>query len=461
MTERMVPTVETERRLRDLPSVQRVMAIASVLAPGVGADAVREASRAALEEERQALMRGSAVEPSSEESLGVRASTMLAAIRRTGRQRIINATGILVHTNFGRAPLAREAAAAAEQIAGGYSNLEFDLVTGARGARGAAVEALLVRATGADAALIVNNNAAAVLLALSALAPQAEVIVSRGELVEIGGGFRIPDVVAQGGARLVEVGSTNRTNVQDYSGAITSQTRAILKVHPSNYRVTGFTSSASIAELAELSRAHGLSLIHDLGSGALVDIPGETTPRSSIAAGADVVTFSGDKLLGGPQAGILVGRATAIDGLRRHPLMRALRTSKLTLAALEATLELYDRGTPNDVPVIRMLRQSEAQLRARGERLLALLAERDDFEMQLVETSAYAGGGVLPDRALVSVAVAVTVKGRDAAGLSARLRGNDPAIIGRLSEGRLLLDLFAVQDAELPLLAAALMRPAD
>ena len=261
-------------------------------------------------------------------------------------RRVINATGVVLHTNLGRAPLPAAALQAAVEAAQGYSNLEFDLERGMRGSRTAGVEPLLCELTGAQAGLAVNNAAAAVLLALSALAGGGEVIVSRGELVEIGGGFRIPDVIAQGGAKLVEVGTTNRTRVADYASAVTPRTRVLLKVHQSNYRVVGFTAEASLAELAGLARARDLTLVHDLGGGAMTDLaalgrPHEPTVRESLQAGSDLVAFSGDKLMGGPQAGLLVGRTRALAPLRSHPLLRAVRLDKMALAALEATLRLY------------------------------------------------------------------------------------------------------------------------
>ena len=323
-----------------------------------------------------------------------RAGAALHAANRPGLRRVVNATGIVLHTNLGRAPLAPEAIAAVADAASGYCNLEFDLDAGARGARTQAVEPLLCTLTGAEAAAAVNNGAAATLLALAALAEGGEVIVSRGELVEIGGGFRIPDVIRQGGARLVEVGTTNKTRLDDYRRAITPATRVLLKVHQSNFQIVGFTQATPLAALAALARETGLLLVDDAGSGTLTDLrqlgrPAEPTVQDSLAAGSDLVVFSGDKLMGGPQAGLLVGRAAVVDRLRRHPLMRALRLDKMTLAALEATLRLHrDRG-PDAIPVLRILGQTEATLTGRAERLAALLGPF----ASVVASTGLAGGG--------------------------------------------------------------------
>src|SRR5437868_6524806 len=293
----------------------------------------------------------------------------LAAARGARLRRAINATGVIIHTNLGRAPLAREALERVGTVAGGYSNLEYDLREGGRGSRQDHVAPILRRLTGAEAALVVNNNAAAVLLALAALAEGREVLVSRGELIEIGDGFRIPDVLARSGAKLREVGTTNRTRAADYEKAIGPETALLLRVHQSNFRVVGFTEQPTVPQLAAVARRHELPLVDDLGSGVLVELADEPSARESLAAGADLVTFSGDKLLGGPQAGIVVGRADLVERLRRHPLQRALRADKLTLAALEGTLALY-LDAPERVPVLRMLRDDG--VRARAERLASL-----------------------------------------------------------------------------------------
>jgi len=379
------------------------------------------------------------------------ATEALAARRRPGLRRAINATGIVLHTNLGRAPLAAEAIAAVEDVARGYCNLEFDLGLGKRGSRTQSLEPLLSELTGAEAALAVNNGAAAILLALSALSGGGEVIVSRGELVEIGGGFRVPDVIRQGGAKLVEVGSTNKTRLADYRAAITPDTRVLLKVHQSNFRTIGFTAETPITELTALAQTHNLLVVADLGSGLLHETPGSAEPTlaQALAAGADLVTCSGDKLLGGPQAGLILGKKPVLDRIRHHPLLRALRLDKMSLAALEATLLLH-RDMPDRVPVHAMLHQTGATLQHRAESLLSLLGTG-----ALERTEAFAGGGSLPEERIESWAVALTPRG-GADRLAALLRAADPAIIGRISEGRLLLDMLAVTDAELPILAQAL-----
>ncbi|HUJ92612.1 MAG TPA: L-seryl-tRNA(Sec) selenium transferase, partial [Gaiellaceae bacterium] len=343
-----------------------------------------------------------------------------------------------------------EALARVVETARGYSNLELDLRDGVRGSRQDHVAGILRRLTGAEAALVVNNNAAAVLLALAALAEGREVIVSRGELIEIGDGFRIPDVLARSGARLVEVGTTNRTRAADYERAIGPETALLLRVHQSNFRVVGFAEQPRLAELAAVARRHDLPLVDDLGSGVLASdnllrAEGEPSARESLAAGADVVCFSGDKLLGGPQAGIVAGRADLVERLRRHPLQRALRADKLTLAALEGTLRLY-LDAPQRIPVLRMLRQDVAAIRARAERLAAAVGGTVE------ETVGRAGGGALPLAELPSFACAV-----DEA-LAAPLRAGEPPVVGIVRDGRLLLDCRTLADEEVDEVAAAVRR---
>ncbi len=447
------------RAYRDLPQLQRLLegAAATQLVVAHGHAALVAALRRALDGAREAIGRGAAA-ASPGELLSAAAAELRAA--RPALRPVINATGIVLHTNLGRAPLPAAAVEAVVAVARGYSNLEFDLDAGARGRRTAGVEPLLRELTGAPAAFAVNNAAAAVLLALSAHAGGGgEVIVSRGELVEIGGGFRIPEVIAQGGARLVEVGSTNRTRIADYAAAVTERTRVLLKVHPSNYRVTGFTQEASLDELAGLARERGLVLMHDLGSGALTDPAAfgrrhEPTVRASLEAGCDLVAFSGDKLMGGPQAGLLVGTEVAVAPLRRHPLARAVRCDKLTLAALEATLRLHrdPAGAAREVPVLRMLAQTPAELQARAERLLALLPPSLDAAVEA--STAYAGGGALPGEAVESrVVTLAAADGADT--LAARLRAGDPPVVARVAHGRVVLDLLTVSEDELPALSAA------
>jgi L-seryl-tRNA(Ser) seleniumtransferase len=361
---------------------------------------------------------------------------------------VLNATGVVVHTNLGRAPLAEAALERVRATAAGYSNLEYDLVTGGRGSRQDNVADLLRRLTGAEAALVVNNNAAAVLLALAALAEDHEVVVSRGELIEIGDGFRIPDVLARSGARLVEVGTTNRTRASDYERAIGPETALLLRVHQSNFRQVGFTERPRLADLAQIAKRVALPLVDDLGSGAFVDLHEEPSARESLGAGADLVCFSGDKLLGGPQAGIVVGRADLVERLRRHPLQRALRADKLTLAALEGTLALYlePERAVREIPVLRMLREPAADVRARAERLAAAVGG------EVEDTIARVGGGALPLAELESFACAVEEE------LAAALRASDPPVVAVVRDGRTLLDCRTLTDAEADEVAEAVAR---
>ncbi len=398
--------------LRDLPSVDE-------LARGLDDPLAIEAARTVIERARDEIRAGA--DPGD-----------LAA----------RLEAVIVHTNLGRAPLAEEAIAQVVETARGYSNLELDLRDGVRGSRQDHVAAILRRLTGAEGALVVNNNAAAVLLALAALGEGREVIVSRGELIEIGDGFRIPDVLARSGARLVEVGTTNRTRAQDYERAIGSETALLLRVHQSNFRVVGFTEQPQLEELAAVARRHGLPLVDDQGSGALADLSGEPSARESLAAGSDLVCFSGDKLLGGPQAGIVAGRAELVERLRRHPLQRALRADKLTLAALEGTLRLY-LDAPERIPVLRMLRQDAETVRVRAQRLAALAGGTVE------ETVGRVGGGALPLAELPSFACAVDES------LAAPLRAGEPPVVGVVRDGKLLLDCLTLADAEVDEVAAA------
>jgi len=443
------------RILRSLPQVQRLLEGDAMrpLLDRYGRQVVVASLRAELDVLRRSLLDGSAdaYDP----------GRFLAAVRHRlsresvpGLRRVVNATGILLHTNLGRAPLAEEAVAAVTAVAAGYSTLEVDLDTGGRGRRGRAVEPLLRDLTGAEAALVVNNNAACVLLALTALAAGGEVPVSRGELVEIGGSFRVPDIIRQGGARLVEVGTTNRTRLDDYAVAIGPDTRLLLKVHPANYRIQGFTAAVDRADLARLGRAHDVPVVEDLGSGALLE-PAfgdgrEPTVRAAVAAGVDLVCFSGDKLLGGPQAGIAVGRADLVARMAKHPLMRALRPDKMTLAALEATLRLYRDPdlARRRIPALRMMATPVAVLRARAEAMCASLSHMPGVVAVPVPSDAMAGGGSLPEERLESVAVAVTLDGMDAGTLAARLRDRPLPVIGRVAAGRLILDLRTVAAGE-------------
>jgi L-seryl-tRNA(Ser) seleniumtransferase len=444
-------------KLRALPPVQALLETpqAASLIAAHGRPAVVSALRTALEAARVAL-RLHARAPAGADALLAAAAAALAWA--PSLVPVINATGIVLHTNLGRAPLAQEAIDAAVAAAGACC-LEFDVQTGKRGSRMQGVEPLLRALTGAEAALAVNNGAAAMLLALSALAGGGEVIVSRGELIEIGGGFRIPDVIRHGGARLVEVGTTNKTRLADYRDAITAETRVLLRVHPGNFRMVGFTEAVPRDALAALGRARGLVTVEDLGSGALTAVsapgrPAEDRVQDAVAAGMDVVVFSGDKLLGGPQAGLLVGREAVIDRMRRHPLMRALRLDKLTLAALEATLRLHRRDEGARIPALRMLRQGEAVLRARAGRLAARLGDY----ARIAACEGEAGGGTLPAHPFPSVAVTVAVAGCSAEALAARLRAGTPPVIGRISQDRVWLDMLTVAEGEVDALADAVLR---
>ena len=376
-------------------------------------------------------------------------------------RRVINATGVVVHTNLGRALLPPEAVEAVARAASGYTDLEFSLARGERASRQDHVHDVLCTVTGAEDALAVNNNAAAVLLALAATARGGEVLVARGQLVEIGDGFRIPDILRESGADLVEVGTTNRTYVRDFEAAWTERTRAVLRVHTSNYRIVGFTAEPALEELAALAHERGAVLVDDLGSGALAGLPlfaEEPSLQESVAAGADIVTFSGDKLLGGPQAGLAVGRAGAIGLMRRHPLARALRIDKLDLAALDAVLRLYldPEGVIERVPTLAALAAPLETVRERAGRLRGWLEAKGvpSGRLELIDTVARAGAGALPVTEVPSVAVSVDV-GADPDAVATALRLGAPAVVGRVHEGRLLLDLRSVGDHELEDLATA------
>jgi len=427
------------RSLRDLPSIDRLLADERLA--GEPHDLALEIARSVLERAREMIRAGREPDPLVDAVLDE-----LAHARRPSLRRVLNATGVLVHTNLGRAPLAEAALARVMEVGAGYSNLEYDLERGERGSRQDHLGSLLQRLTGAEAALVVNNNAAAVLLALAALAEGREVVVSRGELIEIGDGFRIPDVLARSGARLVEVGTTNRTRAADYEHAIGPETAVLLRVHQSNFRVVGFSEQPRLAELAEVARRNGMPLVDDLGSGALARVGDEPTPAESLRAGADLVCFSGDKLLGGPQAGVVVGQAELVERLRRHPLQRALRADKLTLAALEGTLSLaLSPETRDQIPVLRMLHEPVDRVRARAERLADLVGG------EVEETVARVGGGALPLAELPSAACAIEEQ------LAEPLRLGNPPVITVVRDGRTLLDCRTLIDAELDQVVAAVV----
>ena len=466
---------------KDLPSVDRLLRAPEVAAllQEHGHSLVAGEAKALLEGHRARALSGqlalaevtlSALAPALQQAVLLRLAPRLRAV--------LNLTGTVIHTNLGRALLSDAALAHVQAMMVGPNNLEYDLESGGRGDRDSVVEELLCTLTGAEAATVVNNNAAAVLLTLAALARNKEVIVSRGELVEIGGAFRMPDVMAAAGALLVEVGTTNRTHAHDYERAIGERTALLMKVHTSNYAVQGFTSAVDEAEIATIAHARGLPLATDLGSGSLVDLaayglPREPTPREKLAAGCDVVTFSGDKLLGGPQAGLIVGSKAAVGRIRKFPMKRALRMSKLPLAALEATLRLYLRPErlTRDLPTLRLLTRPAADLRVLAQQLLPLLAAAlaPRFAVEVVELMGQIGSGSLPVERLPSAGLAIAPAQRKGAGraldeLAGVLRGLAMPVIGRIAEDRLLLDLRCLERPtlltdQLPALRAALGLP--
>src|SRR5215813_4066893 len=461
------PSVSADRAaaLRSLPAVDRLVQrlAADPALAGLSRARLTAAAREALDAER-ARVRGQGTPPANADALVARIAD---GLRRTGRfslRPVINATGVVLHTNLGRAllsDLARERVAA---VAAAYSNLEMDLDSKERGSRYSHVEALLRRLTGAEDALVVNNNAAAVLLALETLAHGKEVIVSRGELIEIGGEFRIPDIMRRGGAVLREVGATNRTHLRDYAEAINPNTALLLKVHTSNYRVIGFTAEVSSRELTELGGTRGVPVMEDLGSGSLVDLrpwgfPYEPTVPEVVASGVDLVSFSGDKLLGGPQAGIVVGKASAIGLLATNPLNRAVRIDKFTIAALEATLYAYEAGDALEtIPTLRLLTEPLTAIRRRARALLRRVPAEAQRRLgaALVETTSQVGGGALPTVELPTAAVALGTAQRAPQALDEALRAGRPPVLARLADDRLLLDLRTVLPADLPDLARVL-----
>jgi L-seryl-tRNA(Ser) seleniumtransferase len=460
---------------RELPSVDELLRAPEVaaLAAEEGITAVTDAARAVLARLRHEISSGSLDRPTLQIALQGMKGAVQEQLRRTlgySLRPVINATGVILHTNLGRAPLAEAALKHIGETARHYSNLEFEIEAGARGKRDVHVERLF-RKLLADAlkahcsTIVVNNNAAAVLLALNTLAESREVIVSRGELVEIGGSFRIPDVMAKSGAVLREVGTTNRTHIADYEKAINERTRLLLRVHRSNFEITGFTEQTSTQELVELARKRGLPLMEDLGSGALVDLASlgvarEPSVLGSLRAGVDVVTYSGDKLLGGPQAGLISGRADLVARIRANSLFRALRVDKLTYAALEGTLLAYVKREHNAIPVLKMMRLTKEEI---GERAAALAGQVQSgkLKVEVIDGESVIGGGAAPSAVLPTRLLAVTCEGLSADELAACLRVSDPPIIARVEEGRVLLDLrtvFAEQDEVIP---AALGRVAN
>jgi L-seryl-tRNA(Ser) seleniumtransferase len=445
----------TDKR-RGLPSVNTLLESAGVrsLLEQHPRRVVVDAIRSAVDAER-----GEGGTTRTEEQWLAAIAARVSGMSRPSLRRVINATGVVLHTNLGRAPLADSAIEAMADIAAGFSNLEYDLESGARGSRYSHCISLLQQLTGAEDALVVNNCAAALVLALNALAQKKEVLVSRGELVEIGGSFRIPDIMSRSGARLVEVGTTNRTHDDDYRRAITPKTAAIVKVHRSNFAIEGFTSDVSVERLAFIAAEHGLPIVHDLGSGLMValdayGLSGEPTAASALGSGASLVLMSGDKLLGGPQAGIILGGGELIARLRKNPFARAMRVDKLTLSALEATLRLYlePARALKEIPVLAMLTASVSELDLRGKSIALSLGARG-INGDVVASTASVGGGAFPTVAIPSVAIAL----RGAAHrVEERLRAGTPAVIGRIADGKLLLDMRTVLPREDEMLASTI-----
>ena len=447
----LIPSIDL---LRQRPAVR-------LLEARFGAEATVDALRAAATDARSAIARddGSmSTEAAVVARMETAAAARLDAAFRPSLEAVINATGVILHTNLGRAPLAAAAVERVVEVASGYSSLEYDLDRGARGRRDVHAEALLCRLTGAEAAVVVNNNAAATMIVLAALAAGREAIVSRGELVEIGGGFRIPDVMAQSGAVLREVGTTNKTRVSDYGAAANERTGLILRVHPSNFRIEGFTERPMLADLVALGRRLNIPVAEDLGSGHMdrVAIASEPSVPATVASGVDICCFSGDKLLGGPQAGIIVGRAALVERVRKHPLMRALRVDKMTYAALEATLTEYAAGrSATTVPVQRMLTMTADQVRTRAETLVAAIGRSAVWRAEIVAGASTVGGGSAPGLELPTWLVAVTHDDLSPNALEDRLRRLTPPVIARIEDHRVVLDLRTVlpdQDAGLAVL---------
>jgi L-seryl-tRNA(Ser) seleniumtransferase len=484
-------SVAKSELFRELPSVDELIRTpaATNLVDAHGAAAVTDAARSVLSRLRQEISSGLLDEQALRLALGGVTGAIESQLRQSLRhslRTVINATGVILHTNLGRAPLAEAALQHVRETAGRYSNLEFNVETGERGKRDVHVDRLFQKllsdgfqqhvATAASAVpqerssgepqyvstIVVNNNAAAVLLALNTVAEGGEVIVSRGELVEIGGSFRIPDVMAKSGATLREVGTTNRTRVGDYEKAMNERTRLLLRVHRSNFEITGFTEQPTTAELAKLARDRNVPLMEDLGSGALVDlqnfgIQGEPSVLDSLRAGVDVVTYSGDKLLGGPQAGLLSGRPDLIARMRANSLFRALRVDKLTYASLEATLLAYVQRDYDSIPTLKMMSLTKEEIGRRAETLAAQVRS-EKFNVEIIDGESVIGGGAAPSSALPTRLLALSCDGVSADELAARLRASDPPIIARVEEGRVLLDLRTVFPDEEPLIAAALHR---
>lgn len=464
-------------KLRQLPSIDALLQTdtAKALRQTMGMEQLTSLARKVTEDLRREILAGNfqsadssrnGARPNLLDEAEQRLVTTHASELASRLRRVINATGVILHTNLGRAPLSEAASRAINEAAAGYCTLEYDLSSGARGRRGARAEDLLANLTGAEAALVVNNCAAAALLVLTVLGRDGETIVSRGELVEIGGDFRVPDVMAQSGTRMIEVGTTNRTRLSDYRKALSEKTRLIMRVHPSNYRIVGFTKTPSLRELTGLAHEAGLVLYEDAGSGALVDfaqygIDGEPVIRASIEDGADVVSFSGDKLLGGPQAGLVVGRVALIDRMRSHPLYRALRADKLRLAALEATLDAYAReAARSEVPVHRLIAASSQEIEERAQAFLQRLRRAKvggDLRLETVTGESAIGGGSAPTSRLPTVLISLAHSRLTPNQIEAALRLSEPPVIARIVDDQVLLDLRTVEPSAEPDLERAVL----
>ncbi|MDQ6781241.1 MAG: L-seryl-tRNA(Sec) selenium transferase [Candidatus Eremiobacteraeota bacterium] len=444
---------------REIPAVHRFTSDPRIAAYDVllGRERVRACVHKVLDAARTAAVAGEAF--AGYDNLRDQVVVELVQAQACGLIRLLNGTGVLLHTNFGRAPLAAAALAAAAELGQGYSNLEYDLTAGERGSRYERVDDQLRQLTGAEQTLVVNNCAAAIMLVLDTFAHEREVVVSRGELIEIGGGFRLPDVLRKSGARLVEVGTTNKTYPSDYRAAVTPHTAMFLRTHPSNFRISGFTAEVGSRELAALARQAGVISVEDLGSGALVDLapfglPHEPTVADEVAAGLDLVAFSGDKLLAGPQCGIIAGRSDLVTALKRNPLLRALRVDKLTLAALGATLGLYlQPDRLRDIPLYAMLYASPDALRARARALCDRLSSPS---LRVCETQSATGGGTLPLTRIPSAGIAIDVDGTPALQVAQRLREQRPPLVGRIEDRALIIDLRSIAPEEDPLVLHAL-----
>lgn len=462
---------EKEQLFRRIPGVDRLLMhpVLEEAAAKFPRSLVLRSAHTVLDELRNAIREGKG--EVGEESLGVenvavRVMEELERISRPSLRQVINATGVVVHTNLGRSPLAEAVLQKFRSLSGGYSNLEYDLGAGKRGSRYTHVESLLMELTGAEAAMVVNNNAAAVLLCLDTLARGREVVVSRGQLVEIGGSFRVPDVMRKSGATMVEVGTTNKTHLQDYEKVIGPDTALLLKVHKSNFQVVGFTEDVPMSDLVELGRRYGIPVMEDLGSGCLVDFSKyglikEPTVQEVLAEGADVVSFSGDKLLGGPQAGIILGRRNLVDAIRKNQLSRALRIDKLTLLALEETLRLYreERVAVKEIPTLKMMLAPYDAMARKADRLIKMIGELKsrNFSIDVVKGNSKAGGGALPLLELPTCLLCLTPLERDAQSIEGWLRNYSPPIIARVEKEKVLLDVRTMQQKELKTVAAALI----